>query len=957
MKRKLKLIAIVLAALLLSSYTAAYLIAGTEAFRHRLESELSARSGYTIKIKSIRPTVWLGFVISGVVISRGDAVLFEGQSIGASFWPHDLYFRRIRRLAVAHPVLRLSLQDLFRPAAKTSHDFSIDALMIEKGELLLDTGRGTIELNDISANATDVRLGGNTGLRLRADLPALEGSADVFLFGGPEERYLRVTIHQSKKPPVRSATEPDLVFSGGVKLSSKAGGAYEATVTASMYELRWAAATMSAGLQARVDIAPRLDTFSVSLQAVIPKFPHELLAEIPPLDYGHASANLEGEYSHSAKTFTVKKMNLGSALGTIAGGGTISFAQSPARLSTTLTLSDTHFEALKPLFGGVLAEPRYNGKLAAKVSLSGPYNAPKIAGMAWSSDGSARGEQLSIGSFSFKVPFRWNGSFEAKKGELRATNVTFGAKSEPNFKIGQAKVAVDIVKQRQRPLAIGAGFEIVDGGFATPDQTKIGEHLTAKGRLTCSDCAGDAAFHIEAQTEKLELLWNKFFGDFKARKPAVRIDGRYRKAGGALDLSRTTVALESIGHVDLTGSIERLSADPIFALEVNSDDFRPGGFYDFFIRDAFKAAYPGLAEIALGGKSVLALQVRGTRELFTIEGKLRLEQAIIQERSDHWHAGPINLDLPLRLSYPAAPQGTAATAAPVGRLSVGEIKSATVAIPQISAPTILWNNALSFPEPIRVSLFGGRGTISGLAWKDIVAAPTDLSFSLELDDLKLDQITNTLGWHRFGGTLSGSIPRVRWAGQALSGDGTITLGLFGGRAEIRGLEIDKPLSALRAVRVNARLDALDLEQASNTFEFGHISGAVSGTIDGLVLTHGQPEEFRADIYTVEKPGVGRWISVEALNKITVVSSGNDAGSLYGGLASLFDFYRYSRLGFKATLKNDTLTLRGIESKDGSEYLVVGTLLPPTVNIVSHTQEISFNELLARLERVKNSGRK
>ena len=59
----------------------------------------------------------------------------------------------------------------------------------------------------------------------------------------------------------------------------------------------------------------------------------------------------------------------------------------------------------------------------------------------------------------------------------------------------------------------------------------------------------------------------------------------------------------------------------------------------------------------------------------------------------------------------------------------------------------------------------------------------------------------------------------------------------------------------------------------------------------------------------------------------------------------------SKLGFKATLKNDRLTLRGVESRGDEEYLVVGSFLPPTVNIVSHTQTIGFSELLRRLQRM------
>ena len=54
------------------------------------------------------------------------------------------------------------------------------------------------------------------------------------------------------------------------------------------------------------------------------------------------------------------------------------------------------------------------------------------------------------------------------------------------------------------------------------------------------------------------------------------------------------------------------------------------------------------------------------------------------------------------------------------------------------------------------------------------------------------------------------------------------------------------------------------------------------------------------------------------------------------------------------MKNDKLTLRGVESREGQEYLVVGTFIPPSVNVISHTQEIAFSELLSRLERIQKS---
>jgi len=43
----------------------------------------------------------------------------------------------------------------------------------------------------------------------------------------------------------------------------------------------------------------------------------------------------------------------------------------------------------------------------------------------------------------------------------------------------------------------------------------------------------------------------------------------------------------------------------------------------------------------------------------------------------------------------------------------------------------------------------------------------------------------------------------------------------------------------------------------------------------------------------------------------------------------------------------------VESQNDQEFLVVGSFLPPRVNIVSHTQTIAFSELLHRLQQIKS----
>ena len=261
------------------------------------------------------------------------------------------------------------------------------------------------------------------------------------------------------------------------------------------------------------------------------------------------------------------------------------------------------------------------------------------------------------------------------------------------------------------------------------------------------------------------------------------------------------------------------------------------------------------------------------------------------------------------------------------------------------------NNALRLHQPLRLSLFGGEVELRDLAWPDIIRNPKALTFSADTKRLQLQDLTEAFNWPRFSGQLNGAIPEVESAGNTLRTRGEIQAELFGGRLRLSKLEIENPFSALASIKMSAKLESIQLEQLSKTFAFGRISGILEGSIDDLVITDGQPAQLRADLHSVERSGIDQRISVDALNKITVLSSGQEAGALYGGLAGFFDSFRYSKLGFKATLRNDRLTLRGVESQGEKELLVVGSFLPPTVNIVSHTQEIAFSELLRRLQRI------
>ncbi|HDK41548.1 MAG TPA: hypothetical protein ENG93_02685 [Nitrospirae bacterium] len=127
---------------------------------------------------------------------------------------------------------------------------------------------------------------------------------------------------------------------------------------------------------------------------------------------------------------------------------------------------------------------------------------------------------------------------------------------------------------------------------------------------------------------------------------------------------------------------------------------------------------------------------------------------------------------------------------------------------------------------------------------------------------------------------------------------------------------------------------------------------MQGYVRNLVIANSQAERFEALIETVRRKGVTQKISVEAINKISIMGTGSASAILSTGIYKLFEQYKYAKIGFKGKLKNDNFLLGGIVTEGNKEYIVKGGILPPKVNIISHTRNVSFQEMVKRLNSIK-----
>jgi hypothetical protein len=929
-------------------------------FRNWLQTELSQSTGYEIRLTDLRVEFPWSIVAGNLTISKRGQLHLTANRLAVTLTPLDLVVKTIYRLEVEKPMLRLDMQAFTKPSTTDSPQIAIRHLNVRDGAIVIKNGEETlIELPNLNVNAENLNLSEPSGISLRTSVPALDGEAELHVKGHLRELESDLIIRAKRNSGflgLRGATtDGSEILRLNAKLNVPSDQQTTLAIESKFRELPAGGLLFTGALNGRAEVDPKFTTAGFTGRAKLARFPSSLSTATRQLPDGTAVADFAGAFSFPTKTLTVKSFQLSSHLGRGSGAGEIVFGAQANILNGRIDLRDLPLDTLKVFLPAPAKQWTYKGHGQIDLALRGPGNAFEIKGVARSADAAVHGVGFAAPKLSFTAPFEWVGTtLRVKEAKMQATQLAYTEKERWQGMAERMEATATLEYKSAEPVKVSGRLDTGGGKFSSPDSAKVGENITLRGpfELVFDPVKNATSATATLSAESGEILWGKFFGDLKTQKPVLDIVGDYQRGEDRIELRRASLRLAGVGNIAIIGAVETVAQSPRLRLQLRSGDFLPGGFYDFFLRDTFSRQYPLLGKLAVGGKMTFQAQLQGPIDSLAAEGSLSLLAGELHAKSNDWEIGPIVLDLPFQIDLGETKQPSSRVPRR-GTLVIERARFAAQSIASIKTTLSLSNNSLRFLQPISVKIFGGEVVIGNLSWPDLLEDPKRVSLSAELKRLQLDSMTEALHWPRFSGTLTGSIPEVQSVDNALRTQGEIQVELFGGHMSIGKLEIENPFSSLASIKLDAKIDGIDLEQLSKTFAFGRISGILEGTIEDLVVTDGQPAQMRADLHTVARSGAEQRISVEALNKITVLSSGESAGALYGGLASFFDSFRYSKLGFKATLKNDRLTLRGVESDGDKELLVVGSLLPPTVNIISHTQNIAFSELLRRLERIKS----
>ena len=263
--------------------------------------------------------------------------------------------------------------------------------------------------------------------------------------------------------------------------------------------------------------------------------------------------------------------------------------------------------------------------------------------------------------------------------------------------------------------------------------------------------------------------------------------------------------------------------------------------------------------------------------------------------------------------------------------------------------------AISITEPVPVPLLGGT-----LRFDDMTLRPpadgrgAEAVFGISLDDFDIGELAQAFGWPAFRGTLTGRLPRARYAKEALAFEGGLTLTVFDGRVDVSSLSMERPFGVAPTLAADLRLEDLDLLALTEVFDFGSITGRLDGRIDALRLVDWTVTAFDAELHTdptaAKRHRVKQRISQRAVQSISSVGDASFMTTLQGQLIGLFDDFGYRRIAIGCRLAVEVCDMTGLDSRGDSFTIVAGAGLPRLAVVGIH-RRVDWPTLVERLAAV------
>jgi hypothetical protein len=264
-------------------------------------------------------------------------------------------------------------------------------------------------------------------------------------------------------------------------------------------------------------------------------------------------------------------------------------------------------------------------------------------------------------------------------------------------------------------------------------------------------------------------------------------------------------------------------------------------------------------------------------------------------------------------------------------------------------------NTIRLLEKAKLPFLGGAIAINRFFLVADKSQEPEIYFEGNINNVSLEQLSHALNWTPLSGTVSGRIPGVEYRNHTLKLGGELLVRVFDGVVKVAGLALSGLFSDLPTLTAEITIDHLDMDQITRRFEFGGITGRISGFIKNLVMENWKPISFYAWLGTPEDDDSRHRISQKAVKNIASIGGGGATDLVSRSFLSLFETFGYDKLGLGCYLHQGVCQLMGLEPTESREgyYIIKGGGLP-RIDVIGYNSKIDWNVLIERLKRITSS---
>lgn len=504
--------------------------------------------------------------------------------------------------------------------------------------------------------------------------------------------------------------------------------------------------------------------------------------------------------------------------------------------------------------------------------------------------------------------------------------------SAPDVEQGKAELELEMSKQGAETRGVAA-LRLRDLSLSDATGLNAGAELDAAFDISFEGRAPHWEFRASMVLQSGGLFVAPWFIAADPHPVSVDFGGSYHADDKTLMIRR--VVLDHPGILQASGGMTLglgQTGPQIDALALNIPRQPAGAVYDSYVAPWMSANAFG--EFEIDGDIALELdwQRVGTSALalgFDALSAVEAEQQLgIYDLSGvlHWGRGR-SVDMT--------------------RLRWGAVKLFSFELGHAELQGELLDNHFALSRPVRVSLLDGAIEVGGLDVEHLPSGQTTWRISGALTPVSMGEVSRTLGWPEFSGTVSGTIPDARYADGRLTLGGDVQMEAFDGTIVIRSLELEDPFGFVPKLRADVALNDISLGALTDTFSFGSIEGRLEGRIDELVLEDWQPRSFDAWFATPENDRSRHRISQRAVENLAEIGGTGEVFS--STILRLFDKFSYARLGLRCRLRNGVCEMGGVEPAPQGYYIVKGGGFIPRIDVIGFNERVDWNTLVDRLE--------